>query len=170
MRPVKCFPRLIEALAPVARRRSEVMLLMVGDGPERRRIEAEIRRHGLAARARLVGERDDVRGHLAAMDVFVLPSDMEGTSLALLEASWCGLAAVATDVGGNAEVIEDGVSGTLVKRDDAAALGNAIELYAGDRGAARAHGQRARERVRRRYSWTAFVDAHDALYRELAPT
>lgn len=170
LRPVKRWPRLVEALSRIARQRGEVVLLIVGDGPERRNIEAEIRRHDLSGRVLLVGHQERVRDYLAAMDLFALPSDMEGTSLALLEASWCGLPAVATAVGGNPEVIDNGVSGRLVDRDDVAALAAAISSYASDRRLANLHGQRARARVQRLYSWNALVDDHLALYHEMART
>lgn len=167
LRPVKGFPRLVDAVARAARRHPEVVLLLVGDGPERQRIAAEIRRHDMTGRVTLVGHQDNVRDYLAAMDLFVLPSEMEGTSLALLEASWCGLAAVATDAGGNPEVVEAGVSGTIVPAGDVAALGDAIARYAADRAALHSEGARARERVRRLYSWEVCLSAHEALYREL---
>lgn len=168
MRPIKNFPALVEAFSRVARRQPDVTLSLVGDGPQRGEIEATVRRLGLSDSVVLAGRQANARETLAALDVFVLASDMEGTSLALLEAAWCALPIVATDVGGNAEVVESGRSGTLVPRRDPAALADAIEQYLAEPERAAAHGARARERVEARYSFDFFLEAHHSLYRELA--
>lgn len=168
MRSVKNHPGLVEAFSLVAQRRSDVALLIVGDGPRRAEIEATIRRFALTDLVLLPGCLANARETLAALDVFVLPSDMEGTSLALLEAAWCGLPIVATDAGGNAEVIEPGRSGTLVPCRDPAALARAIEQYLNECERAGEFGARARERVGSHYSFDFFLEAHASLYRQLA--
>jgi len=168
MRPVKNHRGLIEAFARCAGRQPRLHLLLIGDGPERPRIEADVARLRLADRVRLLGRQDAATEWLGAMDLFVLPSHREGTSLALLEASWRGLPVVATDTGGNAEVVEAGVGGTLVPPGDPDALAAAIEAYVSDPAMARSHGERGRERVRRLYSFDEFLRAHASLYRELS--
>jgi sugar transferase (PEP-CTERM/EpsH1 system associated) len=168
MRPIKNYPALVEAFSLVARRRSDVALSIVGDGPQRGEIEATVRRLGLSDSVVLAGRQANARETLAALDVFAMASDMEGTSLALLEAAWCGLPIVATDVGGNAEVVESGRSGTLVPRRDPAALAEAVGQYLDEPERAAAHGARARERVGARYSFDFFLEAYHSLYRDLA--
>ena len=102
---------LLEALAGV----DGVELDLVGDGPAAPRIRALARRLGVDTRVRFHGlrPRADVLRHLARADVLVLPSEYEGLSHALLEAAAAGLACVASDRGGNPEIIEHGRSGLL---------------------------------------------------------
>ncbi len=89
--------------------------LIAGDGPEREGLEFEIKKFDLEDTVRLLGPRDDIEELLHAMDVFVNPSVVkEGLPLALIEASSAGLPLVATDVGGNSEVVEDEVNGFIV--------------------------------------------------------
>lgn len=167
LRPVKCFPRLVEAVALVAQRRPDVKLLLVGDGPERSTIEAEIHRRGVGGVVMLAGHCEHVRDCLVALDLYATASEMEGTSLALLEACWCALPVVATAVGGNPEVVDDGISGTLVPPADPTALAGALERYAADPTRGRAHGERGRQRVLRHYSFADFAASHERLYGEL---
>ncbi len=97
LRPEKNLPRLIRAVARLARR--DVQLLVAGEGPERAACERLVDRLGLGARVQLLGAVDDPRACYAVMDVFVLPSDNEQMPLAVLEAMAHGLPVVATDVG-----------------------------------------------------------------------
>jgi len=108
------------------RRGDRAQLLVVGDGPsapELRRRAAEL---GVADDVTFTGTLDDVRPALAAMDVFALPSREEGMSNALMEAMAAGRPIVATDVGGNGEVLDQGRLGALVPPDDPAGLAAAI--------------------------------------------
>jgi len=97
-------------------------LLLVGDGSERPLIEKTIEECGISDNVFLPGMQNNVGEWLSTMDVFCLSSDTEGISLSLLEAQQAGLSAVVTDVGGNAEVITDGVNGIVVPPGDASAL------------------------------------------------
>ncbi len=167
MRPVKRLQALLGALPLLLERRPNLVLLLVGDGPERGALESEARRLRVSDHVLIVGRRDDVREYLAAMDVFALSSDIEGTSLALMEACWRALPVVATDTGGNREVVESGTSGTLVPPADPAAIADALASYLLDRDKAARHGAAARARMQARYSFAELLDRHDALYQEL---
>jgi sugar transferase (PEP-CTERM/EpsH1 system associated) len=109
--------------APAA---SESVLILVGDGPAREALIAEIEQLKLTQRVRLLGSRDDVPKILASFDVFVLSSLSEGYSLALVEAASAGLPIIATDVGGNAEIVHEGLSGLIVPAGDLEALMTAM--------------------------------------------
>lgn len=163
---VKDYPTLISAFDTMLRRQPAARLVIVGEGPERTSLDEEIRRRRLQHAARLAGHRDDVREWLAAMDLFVQSSVMEGTSNALLEAMAVGLPAVATSVGGNPEVVVDGVTGRLVPTHDTTALAAAMELYVLSREARSRHGAAARERVARRYSMDDMIAGYTAVYRD----
>jgi glycosyltransferase involved in cell wall biosynthesis len=121
---------LIDAVALLGRSR-KAHLVVVGDGPARRDIEAYARRVGLGS-ITFAGWRDDATWLLPAFDVFALSSDTEGTPLALIEAMRAGLPIAATAVGGVPAAAPDGECSLLVPRRDAAALAQALERILAD--------------------------------------
>jgi glycosyltransferase involved in cell wall biosynthesis len=148
---VKDLPTLATALDLM---KDEPWLLVVGDGPERLRMESR-------PRTVFAGMHRDVGPYLGAMNVFALASRWEGMPGALVEAMAVGLPVVATRVGGIPEVVTDGVDGLLVPAGDPRALALAI-------GRAKTMpelGQRAKETARERHSLEAMVDAYEATYR-----
>jgi len=163
--PRKDYGNLLEALAQLARRGLEPYVVLVGDGPERARLESQAATLGLGGRVRFLGERSDVERLLPAMDVFVLPSREEGIPNALLEAMAAGRPAVATAVGGTPEVMRGGETGWLVPPGSpealAAALAEALEQPQEAARRARA----ARETVMRDMSIGTMVRAHETFYR-----
>ena len=112
----------------------DVRLTLVGDGPERPRLEALAATLGVAERVRFLGHVDEQgkRAALAAADLFVLASAHEGFGLVYLEAMQHGLPVIAARAGGQADFLEDGRTGMLVPGGDAAALAKAIGALAGD--------------------------------------
>ena len=158
---------LVRALAAVGPR--PYSALVVGDGPDRPAVEAEIRSLGLERAVRLAGERRDVPGLLADADVFVLSSRSEGAPLSVLEAMAAGLPVVASAVGGVPELVADGATGLLVPPGDPGALAAALDRLLADPALRRRLGAAARERVRTRFDLAGMREAHLALYaRELA--
>ncbi|MDI6774433.1 MAG: asparagine synthase (glutamine-hydrolyzing) [Verrucomicrobiota bacterium] len=145
---------------------SDGILLLIGDGTERRKIEALADALGIRDRVLLPGAQDDVVPWLACMDVFCLSSVTEGTSLTLLEAAAAGLPLVATDVGGNAEIIEDGFGGFLAASGDEAALSAALARLRDEPGLRARMGDEARRIVTRDYSLAAMIDLYESLYHE----
>ena len=158
---------LVRALARV--RGSPFTATIVGDGPDRAAVEAEIRAAGLEGVVELAGERHDVPRLLADADVFVLSTRSEGAPLSVLEAMAAGLPVVASAVGGVPEIVADGATGLLVPPDDAAALAAALEQLLADAALRRRLGAAGRERVRVRFDLAELQRAHLELYaRELA--
>lgn len=131
--PVKGVDVLLDAWARVARRLQDARLLLVGEGPLRGELEDLAARTCPPGSVRFLGYRSDVREILSAADVAVLPSRAEGFSVAALEILGTGLPLVATRVGGNAQLIEDGVNGLLVPSEDPARLAEALERLCVDR-------------------------------------
>ncbi|MEM9058512.1 MAG: glycosyltransferase, partial [Pseudomonadota bacterium] len=111
--------------------------------------------------------RDDVAALMRSMSFFALPSLNEGISNTVLEAMATGLPVVATAVGGNPELIADGVTGSLVPVDDQAALAAALMDYAADAGRRRQHGLAARERAVAEFSLDTMVRRYAGLYDSL---
>lgn len=168
LEPQKDYPNLLAAFAQVAREQPGVVLWIAGQGPQQAALESEHARLGLEGSVRFLGLREDIARVLNAADAYVLSSRWEGTPLALLEAAATGLPAVATDVGGNAEVIAEGVSGLLVPPASPEALAVAM-LALARRPAAerRAMGESARRRVAELYGLLATLARWEAIYRRL---
>ncbi|MGZ4415269.1 MAG: glycosyltransferase, partial [Gaiellaceae bacterium] len=144
-------------------------LVIVGDGPERERVEDELARRSLAGRVRLLGERDGVPSLLADADVFVLASRSEGLPLSVIEAMAAGLPVVASDVGGLRELVLESQTGVLVPSGDPAALADALRPLLRDRALRRRLGSAGRERAKGLFDLPRFQRAHLDLYRrELA--
>jgi sugar transferase (PEP-CTERM/EpsH1 system associated) len=142
-------------------------LVIVGDGPLREEVRAILRAAGAEQLAWFAGERDDVPELLARLDCFVLPSQTEGISNTLLEAMSAGRCIVATNVGGNAELVENGVSGTLVPARDPAALAAAMLSYFCDPALAARHASAARARADAEFSLERMVGRYEQLYLRL---
>lgn len=151
------------------RLRAGFSAVIVGDGPERASLEAEIRRLGLHETVVLAGDRDDVAAVLARADVFVLSSTSEGLPLSILEAMAAGLPVVASSVGGVPEAVKDGVTGLLVPPRDPVRLAAALERLLVDPALRHRLGSHGHDRVREHFGLEAFQQAHVAVYRrELA--
>ncbi|MDX2165622.1 MAG: glycosyltransferase [Deltaproteobacteria bacterium] len=164
--PVKDYPTLLEAFGQLLPQAPHAQLVVVGDGPQRPALEADLRRRGLAGRVRLVGFSDDVVSWLSGMDVFVHPSLMEGMSNSVLEAMAVGLPVVTTAVGGTPEIVAHGVTGLLVAPASPAALREAMHAYATQPAMRTAHAAAGRERVASRYPLRNTIDGYTAVYRD----
>lgn len=161
---VRAFARLAAQRNPACER---ARLVIAGDGPLRPQVEAEVRASGCADRIWLAGERKDVPEFMRGLDVFVLPSISEGISNTILEAMASGLPVVATDVGGNGELVVAGATGTLVPAADPAAMADALMCYAADAALRQNHGAAGRKRVEAEFSLDGMVGRYVDLYQQL---
>jgi len=170
--PVKAQVHLARAFSMLIQRRPELRdvlrLVIVGEGSERAEVTRVLNDAGLLDRAWLPGERDDVANVLRGLDVFVLPSLAEGVSNTVLEAMATGLPVVATAVGANPYLVDDGASGRIVPAGDPVAIANALEGYVNDPGSAAAHGEAGRQLATQRFSLDRMVDRYHRLYLDLA--
>lgn len=163
----KDYPNMLRAFARLRRER-EGLLLIAGGGSlrgEAERLAAEL---GVAASVKFLGIRKDVPGLMNAADAYLMSSAWEGMPIVLLEASATGLPVVATDVGGNGEVVLGGRSGFLVPPGDPEALARAmlrlLEMPPDERGRM---GGAGRARVMGEYDMEKVVDKWENLYGEL---
>ncbi|MFT3766064.1 MAG: glycosyltransferase family 4 protein [Minicystis sp.] len=161
---VKGHDVLVDALA--ALRDLPVTVLVAGEGEEEARIKQRISDRKLGPETiRMLGFRTDITDLLAASDFFVLSSRLEGLSLAILEAMSQRLPVIISRVGGNPEIIDDGVEGFLLPADDRTALIGAIEKLTSDAALRRSMGEAGHRRVIRSFSFAKMVDEYEALYR-----
>jgi glycosyltransferase involved in cell wall biosynthesis len=132
--PVKGVDVLVKAWREVMDSVPHAVLLLVGDGPMRQALEEQTRRLSLGQGVRFLGYCRDVKTLLWAADLAVLPSRSEGIPLAALEAMATALPVVATKVGGNPEIVADGVNGYLVPPENSRELGRTVaEVLSGKR-------------------------------------
>lgn len=153
---------LVEAWARLA---GDGHLLLAGDGPNRRRIEAAVTRAGIRDRMHLLGERPDVARLVAASDLLVLPSDWEGLPISVLEAMAAGLPVVATRVGGLVG-LADAVR--LVEPDSVAALGAGLDEVVGNPRVRAGLAARGRLLAAERFGVDAMVARYREIYADLA--
>ena len=160
--PVKDLGTLIDAAATL-RGVLPIAVVIVGDGPERRSLEAEAKRLGIERDVRFLGHREDARRWLAGCDAYVNCSISEGVSLTILEAMAAALPIVATRVGGTPEVV-DAASGRLIPSRDARALSEALLQLAGNPGVRAALGRSARQRLETRFTLERMVREYADVY------
>lgn len=163
----KDFLTLVRALALLPPGSCDAQI--VGEGPDRAELEAEIRRLGIGERVLLAGERRDVPELLAGADAFVLSSASEAMPVSVLEAMAAGLPVVGSRVGGMSELVADGETGLLVEPGDPDVLAAALRRLLAEPELRRRMGDAGRDRARRRFALEPFRRAHVELYsRELA--
>lgn len=139
-------------------------LSMLGGGPLLEAARGRLAQEGAAEQAWLPGDRRDVAALLPHFDLFALPSQAEGISNTLLEAMACGCAPVATDVGGNPELVEDGVNGLLVPAQDAGALAAALARLVNEPLLRQRLAEASLARAQDQFSLDGMIGAYGALY------
>jgi glycosyltransferase involved in cell wall biosynthesis len=165
--PAKGVDVLFAAWPAVVARFPLARLDVVGDGAHDSH-RLELARLGIESSVRLLGKRSDIANCLDSADVFVLPSRREGMSNALMEAMARGMPCVATDISGNQDLIENGISGLLVPPEDPVRLSEAIVALFMEEDAAIRMGARARERVFGLCELGNVAHRYGDLYRSLA--
>jgi glycosyltransferase involved in cell wall biosynthesis len=166
--PIKNQMLLLSAFRRVVDTLPDARLLIVGDGPLREPLTAHAADLGLGGHVSFLGARDDVADWLPSLDVFVLSSDAEGTSMSVLEAMASGVCVVATDVGGTPELLAGGRAGVLVPPRDAPRLADAIVGALRDAAHRDATAQAGRALALERYDERAVVSRYVDLYRNRA--
>jgi glycosyltransferase involved in cell wall biosynthesis len=162
---VKNYPLMIAAVEDVVARRP-AYLWILGDGPERARLESLARDHGVGRFVRFLGFQPNPFRYIARADLFVLTSTYEGFGNVLIEAMACGTPVVATRSPGTVEIITDGENGVLVDHDPPSIAGAIRDLLAAP-ARREALVARARESVAQ-YALPAVAARYDRLFQELA--
>lgn len=155
---------LLRAFQVLTRTEPNTFLVVIGEGEQRQALEGLTAELALEGRVRLVGDRPDVPLLLPGLDVFALSSRTEGYSVALLEACAAGLAVIATNVGGNGEIIEDGVTGLLVEQGNLTSFSGALGRLSASRSLRARLGSRARDWAASNASLEAMAERYERLY------
>ncbi|CAN5193649.1 glycosyltransferase [soil metagenome] len=167
MTGVKDTGAVLEAVHALRDRGVDAVVCMVGDGPDRERLEQQAHDLGIARSCFFVGYQPDVAGFYRLFDAFYLPSVNEGTPVSAIEALAAGTPVVANRVGGVPDVVRDAVDGYLVEPGDVTGAAERLALVASDSKLRRTLGEAGRARVRERYAVSRLVDDVDRLYRAL---
>jgi glycosyltransferase involved in cell wall biosynthesis len=166
--PVKNHALLLEAMAHLVRQVPDIHLALVGDGPLRDMLQGQVRALGLDGRVLLAGTLADAAPAYRDLDIFVLPSVSEGTSISVLEAMASGTPVVATRVGGTPWLLGDGACGELVPSGDSEALAGAVTRLLGDEKERSRLAHSARARVLAEFDHAAMVRTYEQLYGRIA--
>lgn len=165
--PVKNHSGLLQAIKVLMEQTSAFKLIIVGDGPEKSSLQELSKQLGLNDVVTFTGARRDIPQIMSALDIFVLNSFSEGLPITLLEAMAARKSVVATRVGGIPEILgNDGQAGTLVPRDNPAAVANALEELIQDKDKRTLMGLTARERVLQKASLGSMSRSYEAVYQE----
>src|SRR5713226_3015725 len=152
LRPQKDHPTFLRAASVIAKLEPRAQFVLIGDGQDRKPLEALARQLGIAERVVFAGDQKNVPEWLTALDIAVLPSVAESLPNAVLEAMACSLPVVATRVGGVPEVVVDGVTGWLVPPRDPAAMAEKTLALIADPAARRAMGAAGRARIEQEFA------------------
>lgn len=164
----KDYPNLLRAFKRVIDKRVEAVLLIAGQGTLFEEMRAMAYSLELAEKVRFLGVRRDVPELMSAADAYVMSSAWEGLPMVLLEAAACELPIVATDVGGNSEIVLDGTSGFIVPPRDPEALAAAmLKMMSLSEDERRAMGRAGRAHIEANYSLDRVVDQWENLYQDL---
>ena len=158
----------LDAISKYLREFDNVHFVWIGQGPLQSKLEEQIKSAGITEKITVLGFVEDVRPLLACSDIFVLPSRAEGMPRAMMEAMSMSLPCVATNVGGIAEVIEDGVSGLLAEFGDVETFGRNIISLVNDKALRNHMGLAARNRIKNSFDMELIAKKHIKLFEMVA--
>ena len=168
--PIKDYPSLLRGAAPLINCHSNFKVLIVGDSYEkqyRQELTDLAKELGIQDRLIITGWREDVPDLLKTIDIFILPSLSEGMSNTILEAMACGKPVVATRVGSNGQLVDNGTTGLLVPPADPETLSQAIMRLALDKELSHQMGEAGRRKVTEEFSLSQMVSKFENLYSAL---
>jgi len=165
--PVKNHRFLLHAFAKLCEQCDSCWLAIVGDGPLEKDLKQISQDLGIGSRVFMMGLRTDMPPILQAFDIFVLPSISEGMSNIILEAMSTALPVVATNVGGNPDIVQDGVNGRIVELGDIGGLSRILGELLEQKNSRKSLGEQARKMILTRFGLSVMVRNYEKLYRDL---
>jgi glycosyltransferase involved in cell wall biosynthesis len=161
---IKNIPMMINAFKEVHGRNPNTCLLLVGDGKERPMLEEAAREAGVAGSVIFTGFQQETAKLMSLIDIYLLSSFSEGTSMTLLEAMSSGTCSIVTRVGGNVELIEHESSGVIVDSEDTAALASWMSELAANPDKRRTFGNEATKVFNKHFSIISMLDGYSLTY------
>lgn len=166
--PVKNLIFMIETVKDILKKREKTILLIVGEGPERKPIEDVVDKLELNNKIILLGKRNDVERIMPILDIFILPSISEGTSMTILEAMACAIPVIASMVGGNTKLVQEGKNGYLFPLNKPELLNNRVLELLNDKKKREKMGKEARIIVEKELSFNHMLSEYTRLYYNVA--
>ena len=164
---VKDHQTAIKAFDNVLKIVDNALLMLVGDGEERAASETLVQSLGISENVRFLGLRNDINTILPAADIFMLSSLSEGISVTLLEAMACTLPIVATDVGGNGEVVQHEVSGLLSPRGDWQQLAQNLAILLQNPRMRQGMAAAGHQRLQQHFTQSRMHDSYVSIYQQM---
>ncbi len=168
LRPVKNIESLIKAATIVTEKYSQARFVVVGEGELRKKLQAEIDRRHLTGKFKLVGRQNRVINCLAAFDIGVLCSHHESLSNSLIEYLAAGLPTIASDVGGNGEIVSHQRTGLLYESNNVNALADCINSLIENQSIANRLATKARQEAHHRFDWSQVLDRYEQFYTKIS--
>lgn len=165
--PIKNQVMMVDAFSSILSQHSDTVLLIVGDGPEMSNLRARVDQLSLTDKVFFTGYQAQPQRYLAAMDIYLLSSLSEGTSMTLLEAMSFSKPCVVTDAGGNSEIILDGKNGIVTPNDETKAFAAGIDKLLSNRSLLAQMGIESRKRFCTTFSVEHMITSYQELYRRL---
>ncbi|EDN8189245.1 glycosyltransferase [Listeria monocytogenes] len=166
MEPIKGMSYLIEAIPKILNQYNQVTFLIAGDGSQLEKFEDKLKKYtNKSSKVIFTGRltNKEIKNVINAADIYVQPSLMEGCSIAIIEAMSCGKVVIASNVGGNPDVISK-ETGLLVPPKSVVALKEAIEYCIKNPDECKSMGENSRERVEKRLNWTVLAQEIEQIY------
>lgn len=168
--PIKNLPLLINAIAKAKITSKNIKGLLVGDGPEREKLQDITANLMLTDDVIFTGYREDATEVLQCMDLFTLCSFSEGTSMALLEAMAAGIPAIVTSVGGNPELITEGVNGWIIQSDNLAQMTAGIIDSSQNTHKRKVYGKEGQNRFMKNFTFDIMIEKYRKMYLDILNT
>ena len=165
LRPEKNLGLLLQAFARLVPEAPHVRLMLVGSGPEWEKLQSLACELGISARCRFLPAEREVATRLRAMDIFVLPSISEALSNSLMEAMGCGCAVIASNTGGNSELVTSGRTGLLFDSGDVEHLAAQLKRLVENSSLRAELGKNAARLMKNKFSLSASAQAMQNIYR-----
>jgi glycosyltransferase involved in cell wall biosynthesis len=166
--PIKNHTMMLEAFSLVLEQKPNTTLIIVGDGEERNNIETCINQLNISENVILTGYQTAPKNHLALIDIFLLSSLSEGTSMTLLEAMSLAKPCVVTDAGGNPEIIEHGVNGLVTQNNNTEDYGKAILALLSDSSLISTMGVASKARFNALFYNSIMIESYQKIYKKIA--
>ncbi len=165
---IKNLPMMVRAFADIYRKQPRVRLLLVGDGDQRPAIERLVEELGVREAVLFTGFQTDTRKYMSMIDVYVLSSFSEGTSMTLLEAMSFSTCCVVTAVGGNVEIIKNEVNGLVVESDNTAQLADAMLRLCAEDETRATLGKAAKQTFDQKFALNQMIQSYRKIYLNVA--